>query len=87
MNHLLVCGAYPLLQSTHIGADNLLNLISKGYDLEVHTPSPKSAGQLSMDSLKEFWSITNRFVNKKIFKVKPHSRPEPLFKPQVEYLW
>jgi len=58
MNPLLVCGAYPPLQSTHIGANNLSNLISKGYDIEVHTPSPKSAARLSLDSLKEFGNVS-----------------------------
>ena len=40
-----------------IGAQNLSNFISMGFDLIVATPAPKTAAQLSLDSLKNFGNV------------------------------
>ena len=39
---------------TDIGADNLSNLISMGFDVFVLTPAPQSAAELSLESFKKF---------------------------------
>jgi len=57
MTPLLVCCAYPPLQMTNIGADNMANLISMGFDVEVFTPAPKTSAQLSLLSLKKFGNL------------------------------
>ncbi len=57
LNPLLVCCGYPPLQMTNIGADNLSNLISMGFDVEVFTPAPQSSAQLSLASFKRFGNI------------------------------
>ncbi len=57
LNPLLVCCGYPPLQMTNIGADNLSNLISMGFDVEVVTPAPQSSAQLSLASFKRFGNI------------------------------
>jgi N-acetyl sugar amidotransferase len=57
LNPLLVCCGYPPLQMTNIGADNLSNLISMGFDVEVITPAPQSSAQLSLASFKRFGNI------------------------------
>lgn len=54
---LLVCCGYPPLQMTDIGADNMANLISMGFDVEVFTPAPKTSAQLSLLSLKKFGNL------------------------------
>jgi len=55
---LLVCCGYPPLQMTDIGKDNLSNLISMGFDLEVFTPAPQSSAQLSLASFKQFGNVS-----------------------------
>lgn len=57
LNPLLVCCGYPPLQMTNIGADNLSNLISMGFDVEVITPAPQSSAKLSLASFKRFGNI------------------------------
>jgi len=54
---LLVCCSYPPLQMTDTGADNISNLISMGFDVEVFTPAPQSSAQLSLSSLKKFGNM------------------------------
>ena len=41
LNPLLVCLSYPPEQVTHLGADNLSNLIELGFDVLVSYPSPE----------------------------------------------
>lgn len=57
LNPLLVCAAYPPLQMSDVGAHNLGNLISMGFDIVVSTPSPKSAARLSLESFKRFGNV------------------------------
>ena len=57
MKPLLVCAAYPPTQMTDIGADNLSNLISMGFDVFVLTPAPQSAAELSLESFKKFGNV------------------------------
>ena len=57
MKPLLVCAAYPPRQMTHIGADNLSNLISMGFDVFVVTPAPQTAAELSLVSFKQFGNV------------------------------
>lgn len=57
LNPLLVCCGYPPLQMTNIGADNLSNLISMGFDVEVITPAPISSARLSLTSFKKFGNV------------------------------
>lgn len=57
LNPLLVCCGYPPLQMTNIGADNMSNLISMGFDVEIFTPAPQSSAQLSLSSFKKFGNV------------------------------
>jgi N-acetyl sugar amidotransferase len=57
LNPLLVCCGYPPLQMTSIGADNMSNLISMGFDVEVITPAPQSSARLSLASFKQFGNV------------------------------
>ena len=57
LNPLLVCCAYPPLQMTDIGAVNMSNLISMGFDIEVFTPAPQSSAQLSLSSFRQFGNV------------------------------
>jgi len=57
MNPLLVCGAYPPKQMTSIGAENISNLISMGFDLEIVCPAPKSAARLSLEAFRLFGNV------------------------------
>ena len=54
---LLVCCGYPPLQMTDIGAANMSNLISMGFDVEVFTPAPQSSTQLSLSSFMQFGNV------------------------------
>ena len=54
---LLVCCGYPPLQMSEIGANNLSNLISMGFDLIVATPAPKTSAQLSLESFRKFGNV------------------------------
>lgn len=54
---LLVCCGYPPLQMSEIGASNLSNLISMGFDLIVATPAPKTSAQLSLESFRKFGNV------------------------------
>jgi len=57
LNPLLVCCAYPPLQTTNIGAENLSNLISMGFDVEVFSPAPRTSALLSLASFKKFGNV------------------------------
>jgi N-acetyl sugar amidotransferase len=57
LSPLLVCCGYPPLQMSHVGADNLSNLISMGFDLIVATPAPKTSAELSLISFKKFGNV------------------------------
>ena len=57
LNPLLVCCGYPPLQMTDIGADNMSNLISMGFDIEVFTPAPQSSAKLSLSSFIKFGNV------------------------------
>ena len=54
---LLVCGAYPPLQMSDIGAQNLSNLLRMGFDLISLTPAPRSSARLSLLSFKQFGNV------------------------------
>lgn len=58
LNPLLICCGYPPLQMTNIGANNLSNLISMGFDVEMFTPAPQSSSQLSLASFKQFGNVS-----------------------------
>ena len=57
LNPLLVCCGYPPLQMTDIGAENMSNLISMGFDVEIITPAPQSSAQLSLSSFRQFGNV------------------------------
>ena len=54
---LLICAAYPPLQMSHIGASNLANLLSIGFDLISLCPAPKSSALLSLESFRQFGNV------------------------------
>ena len=54
---LLVCCGYAPLQMSEIGAKNLENVISMGFDLIVATPAPKTSAQLSLESFEKFGNV------------------------------
>lgn len=54
---LLVCASYPPLQMTQIGAKNLSNLISMGFDLIILTPAPQTSASLSLRSFELFGNV------------------------------
>ena len=57
LNPLLVCCGYPPLQMTDIGAANISNLISMGFDIEVFTPAAQSSAHLSFVGFKQFGNV------------------------------
>jgi N-acetyl sugar amidotransferase len=57
LNPLLICCGYPPLQMTKIGASNMANLISMGFDIEIFTPAPQSSEQLSLTSFRKFGNV------------------------------
>jgi len=57
LNPLLVCCGYPPLQMTETGANNISNIISMGFDLEIITPAPQSSAQLSLLSFKKYGNV------------------------------
>lgn len=54
---LLVCCAYPPKQMSVIGAENLSNLISMGFDMIMATPAPQTAAQLALESFKQYGNV------------------------------
>ena len=67
---LVVCVAYPPRQMTSIGADNLSNLISMGFDIIVVTPSPVSSCILSKESFFKFGNVS-KASEKALFSTVP----------------
>ena len=57
LNPLLICAAYPPLQMSHIGAKNLSNLLSMGFDLITLTPAPQTSAELSLKSFELFGNV------------------------------
>ena len=57
LNPLLVCAAYPPLQMSEIGAKNLSNLLSMGFDLITLTPAPQTSAELSLKSFELFGNV------------------------------
>jgi len=57
LNPLLVCVSYPPLQMSEVGAKNLSNLISMGFDLFCLTPAPKTSAALSLESFTKFGNV------------------------------
>lgn len=55
---LLICAAYPPKQMSEIGAKNLSNLISMGFDLLTVTPAPETAQKLTLKSFREFGNVS-----------------------------
>jgi N-acetyl sugar amidotransferase len=54
---LLVCCAYTPKQMSDVGALNLSNLISMGFDLITATPAPKTSEHLALTSFKQFGNV------------------------------
>ena len=67
---LLVCCGYPPLQMTNTGAENMSNLISMGFDIEVFTPAPKSSAKLSLSSLRRFGNM-HKATELSLFSIVP----------------
>ena len=57
MKPLIVCCGYTPKQMSKIGAKNLSNFISKGFDLVVATPAPKTASKLALESFINFGNV------------------------------
>ena len=57
LNPLLVCVSYPPLQMSEVGAKNLSNLISMGFDLFCLAPAPKTSAALSLESFIKFGNV------------------------------
>ena len=57
MNPLLVCCSYPPKQMIDLGAANLSNLISCGFDVEVFNPAPETAAKLSLEGFQQFGNV------------------------------
>lgn len=55
---LIVSVAYPPKQMTSIGAKNMSNLITMGFDIIVVTPSPDSSRKLSKESFLKFGNVS-----------------------------
>lgn len=55
---LLISVGYPPKQMTDIGADNISNLISMGFDVICVTPAPQSSAKLSLESLRRFGNVS-----------------------------
>jgi len=54
---LLICCSYPPRQMSDIGAQNLSNLISMGFDLINATPAPATARELALQSFRQFGNL------------------------------
>lgn len=54
---LLVCCGYAPLQMSEVGAKNLSNIISMGFDILIATPAPKTSAQLSLESFEKFGNV------------------------------
>ena len=54
---LIVCCGYTPKQMSKIGAKNLSNLMSMGFDVIIATPAPETAAVLALKSFKEFGNV------------------------------
>lgn len=54
---LIVCSGYTPKQMSEIGAKNLSNLFSMGFDVVIATPAPQTAAELALESLKQFGNV------------------------------
>ena len=57
LNPLLVCCSYPPKQILDIGSENIANLISCGFDIEIYNPAPETAARLSLAAFKKFGNV------------------------------
>ena len=55
---LLVCVGYPPKQMTHIGGQNISNLIRMNFDLEIISPAPRTSAKLSLEAFKTFGNVS-----------------------------
>lgn len=54
---LIVCSGYTPKQMSQIGAKNLSNLFSMGFDVVIATPAPQTAAELALKSFKQFGNV------------------------------
>ena len=54
---LIVCSGYTPKQMSEIGAKNLSNLFSMGFDVVIATPAPQTAAELALKSFKQFGNV------------------------------
>lgn len=54
---LIVCCGYAPKQMSEIGAKNLANLISMGFDVIVATPAPQTSAKLVLESFERFGNV------------------------------
>ena len=54
---LIVCSGYTPKQMSDIGAQNLSNLFSMGFDVIIATPAPKTAAHLALQSFIKFGNV------------------------------
>ena len=57
LNPLLLCCAYPPIQTSYLGARNLENLIKNNFDLYITNPAPNTAKNLSLKSFIKFGNV------------------------------
>lgn len=67
---LIVAVTYPPKQMSQVGADNLSNFISMGFDMITVTPSPRSSAQLSLEGFKLFGNVS-KSSEKALFSTVP----------------
>ena len=58
LNPLLVCVAYPPLQSTELGKRNLTNMVSHGFDIVTYTPAPNTSRKLTLEGFVKFGNVS-----------------------------
>lgn len=58
LNPLLVCIAYPPIQSTELGKDNLKNLVSQGFDIVTYNPAPETSRRLTKKGFVNFGNVS-----------------------------
>ena len=54
---LIVCCGYTPKQMSKVGAKNLSNLMSMGFDVIIATPAPETAAVLALKSFKQFGNV------------------------------
>ena len=54
---LIVCSGYTPKQMSEIGAKNLSNLFSMGFDVVIATPAPQTAAELALKSFRQFGNV------------------------------